>query len=121
MAERHRPARVAFSTDRKELLFDGMPNGIATPPTPQPETPRWYAIQYAEDAPLGLPPALEASVLVSYSDTGGEWLAFLMDAPASAADRQRRCILRVNAAHILVVTEHTSLQDALAAAFPDAA
>ena len=119
MSERHRPAVLEWSTDREEILLDGMPKGIATPPVPQPATPRWYAIQYNVTAPPGLPPAVEASVRLSYSDAEGEWLAFLMDAPAN--DRQLRCILRVNAAHTLVVSEHASLQEALAAAFPNAA
>lgn len=121
MSERHRSAVLEWSADREEILLDGMPKGIATLRESQAATPRWYAIQYAADAPPGLPPAVEASVRLSYSDAEGEWLAFLMDPPASATDRQRRCILRVNAAHVLVVSEHASLQEALAAAFPSAA
>lgn len=122
MAQRNRAAVVEWSADRQEILLDGMPMGVVTPPNP-PHRPgsRWYALRYAVAAAPGLPPALQASFLLPYSDVEGRWLAFIMDPPATAASQERSCILRVKEADVLEVTDHASLEDALAAAFPSAA
>lgn len=121
MAQRNRAAVLEWSADRQEILLDGMPKGIVTPPAPSRPSTRWYAIRYEGTADPGLPPVVEASWQLPYSDVEAHWLAFIMEPPATATRRQHRCILRVKDADVLEVTEHASLEEALAAAFPSAA
>lgn len=113
MAERTRPAVISWSADRQEMLLDGMPMGIAAAPAADVSDMRWYAVQYDETAPVGLPPVLEASHRVSYSDQDGDWVMFLMNPPVGASSRQARCILRVQVSDVVDITEHSSLQSAL--------
>ncbi|RYC05633.1 endonuclease domain-containing protein [Nocardioides zhouii] len=117
MRERKRPAALSWSADRNEILLDGMPKGIASDSKPAPPPSKWFALQYKEVAPPGLPPALEASLLMLTSDDGGDWFAFYMDPPLNAALRQPQCVLKVKQTDVRSVTEHATLQDALAAAF----
>lgn len=116
MAQRKKAATLTWSADRHEILLDGMPKGIATPKPPVDQTTRWFAIRYDKRAPLGLPPAVEASLLIAYLDDQEAWLAFLMEPPASATHQQRNCILRMRKTDVVAVSEHGSLQDALTAA-----
>lgn len=119
MLQRKRAAELSWSADRREILLDGLPMGIASAPTPPPATPRWYALRYQATAATGLPPAVQASVLIPYTDASDEWWAFLMAPPADAARQQHNCVLRVRAADVAALTEHTTLKAALAAAFND--
>lgn len=118
MKERRRPAVLSWSADRNEILLDGMPKGIAAEPGP-PRQPlsKWFALQYATVAPPGLPPALEASLLMLSSDAGGDWFAFFIDPPENAALQQPRCILKVKQSDVRTISEHETLPEALAAAF----
>lgn len=118
MKDRRRPAALSWSADRNEILLDGLPKGIASPPATAPTPAKWFALRYASEAPVGLPLAMEASLLLLHSDNGEDaWFSFFMDPPAAAALQQPRCILKIRQSDVLAITEHTTMQDALAAAF----
>ncbi len=117
MTDRRRAAELSWSADRCEILLDGLPRGIADK-TASPQNPvkRWHALRYASSAAAGLPPAVQASMVVTYSDESEDWLAFLMEPPAAASRQQYACILRVRASDVASTTDHSTLQAALAAA-----
>jgi hypothetical protein len=72
----------------------------------------WFRIRYADTAPEGLPPVIQAEQVLRYGDAAGIWLVALW---ANTQDREAAwaCILRIPADYVDGVTRYDTWSEAM--------
>lgn len=75
----------------------------------------WFQIQYAQAAPNGYPPILQAERIIRYTDATGIWVVALWEhQPLDNCDDAPTvtCLLRIADKYVVSITRHETQEEA---------